>query len=68
MGTRTERYGADTTSTRPAWATWLIVGLVMLVFAIGAAFTGTWMLVGLLAVAVAVCLVGSGIAALLRAR
>jgi hypothetical protein len=68
MGNDTQRYGADSKSPRPAWANWLIVGLVLFAFGIGAALLGTWTLVWLLAVGAVVCLVGAGVAALMGAR
>lgn len=63
-----EPYGAGQKNARPAWATWLIVGLVMFVASLAMFIMGGWQMGFVFGLAVIVCLVGAGISALTRVR
>jgi hypothetical protein len=65
-----EPYGAGVKSPRPAWATWLIVALVIFIAGIaGLIFGGASSpLMWLFGVGLLVCLVGAGISALSGVR
>ncbi|WP_308491021.1 hypothetical protein [Microbacterium terrisoli] len=63
-----EPYGAGVKPARPAWATWLIVALVLLIVTVVCFVTGPWSLFWVMAAGTFFCLVGSAISALTNVK